>query len=116
MRWAASVRCCGWRYAAVAVILAYTHYLGFLELACQALYSAFRFRTNKPAFCGYALVVLSYVPWVDHLRQQLPLGGLTLSRPGFDAGLAASLRDAFAMGAPGARGTVELGFLALWWG
>ncbi len=87
-------------YAAVAVILAYTHYLGFLMLACQAVYSASRFRTNKPAFFGYALVLVSYAPWVGHLRQQLPLGGLALSRPGFDAGLAASLRDAFAMGTP----------------
>ncbi len=87
-------------YAVLAVILAYTHYLGFLVLACQALYSACRWQTNKPAFVACVLVAFSYVPWIGHLRQQLPLGGLTLSRPGFDVGLAASLGEAFAMGTP----------------
>lgn len=89
-------------YAVLALVLAYTHYLAFIVLGCQALYCAMRFRTAAPALGAFALVVLAYMPWVSHLRSQLPLGALALSRPGFDVGLATSVRDAFAMGMPNA--------------
>jgi Dolichyl-phosphate-mannose-protein mannosyltransferase len=87
-------------YAIVCVLLAYTHYLGFFALACQGVYVLTRLRTNRPALFAYGLVVLAYVPWVTHLARQLPLGGIVMSRPGIDAGLASSVRGAYALGLP----------------
>jgi uncharacterized membrane protein len=87
-------------YAVACLLVAYTHYLGFFVLACQGVYILTRLRTDKPALFAYGLVGLAYVPWITHLARQLPLGGIVMSRPGIDAGLASSVRGAFAQGLP----------------
>jgi 4-amino-4-deoxy-L-arabinose transferase-like glycosyltransferase len=88
-------------YALTAVLLVYTHYLGILVLACQALYALANWSRARAAFIAYALVLAAYVPWLPQMRRQLALGGLAVGRPGLDAGLAHSVSGAFAMGIPG---------------
>jgi len=89
-------------YAAVSVALAYTHYLGLLVLACQAVYVVVHWTSARPALFAYLLTALAYLPWLGKMREQLALGGLALGRPGFDAGLAASVRGGFIPGLPDA--------------
>jgi len=89
-------------YALVTLLLAYTHYLAFIVLACQAAFAAMRWPHSRPAFFAYTLVLLAYVPWFPSMLHQFALGGMALVRPGLDAGLAQSIRGAFAMGLPDA--------------
>ena len=87
-------------YGATCLVLAYTHYLGLLAIACQVLFVVTRRRQLLATLWVYGAVALSYVPWLPHLRQQLALGGLSEGRPGIDAGLASSISSAFFLGLP----------------
>ena len=102
-------------YGIVAILLAYTHYLGILVLACQAAYAIANWPSARAAFIAYALVGAAYLPWVGRMRQQFALGGLAVGRPALDAGLAHSVSGAFAMGLPdgGAFARSGGGWLAL---
>lgn len=86
-------------YAILAVALAYTHYLGLLVLACQAIYATVNWR-SRPAFIAYGLTAIAYLPWLPSMRAQLSLGGMAIGRPGLDLGLARSVGGAFAPGLP----------------
>jgi uncharacterized membrane protein len=89
-------------YGLAAAILPYVDYLGAFMLACQGLYALARPHARSPALVALAVAMVAYIPWIPHLHQQLELGGIALSRPGLDAGLAAALRGAFAAGIPSA--------------
>jgi len=89
-------------YGLVAIVLPYVDYLGALMLAAQGAYVLTRLRTLAPALGAIVVAALAFVPWVHALREQLPLAGLSLSRPGLDLGLAASIEGAFAAGMPAA--------------
>jgi hypothetical protein len=97
-------------YTGAILLLAYTHYLGLLVIATQAAYVLVR-RREVAALFAYGLLALAFAPWVPHLVQQLPGGGMVLSRPGLNAGLAQSIREAFALGIP--AGPLPIA-LALW--
>lgn len=87
-------------YGLSAIVLPYVDYLGILVLVTQAVYATFQRRTLAPLFACLALALLAFVPWLPSLSQQFPSGGLALSRPALDSGLLASVRGAFAAGAP----------------
>ncbi len=89
-------------YGLTVVALPYVHYLGILVLACEAAFMATRARSSTPGFAALGVATLAFVPWLPSLAHQLPLGGVTLSTPGLDAGLAASIRGAFERGFPDA--------------
>jgi 4-amino-4-deoxy-L-arabinose transferase-like glycosyltransferase len=87
-------------YGLAAIVLPYVDYLGALMLAAQGAYAFTRVRTLAPALGALAVAALAFLPWAHALREQLPLAGLSLSRPGLDLGLAASIEGAFAAGTP----------------
>lgn len=89
-------------YALVAIALPWVDYLGALMLLCQAIYALTKLPGLLPGLAGVALAAVAFVPWLGALRAQLPLGGLTLSKPALDSGLAASFQGAFAAGVPDA--------------
>jgi hypothetical protein len=99
-------------YAVVAIVVPYVDYLGALMLVCQAAYAFAHLRVRWPALVGLALAALAFVPWLGAVAQQLPLGGLALSSPGLDAGLAASMQGAFAAGVAQAWFGWPLGLIA----
>lgn len=98
-------------YTGAILLLAYTQYLGLLVIATQAGYALVRRRDVPAALCAYGVLALGFAPWVPHLLYQLPEGGMALSRPGLDAGLAQSIREAFLLGVP--DGLLP-GAVALW--
>jgi len=87
-------------YAIVAVALPLIDYFGILMLAAQGLYALTRRRALSPVLLGIGLAAIAFVPWIGALREQLPLAGVTLSRPALDIGLANSIAGAFAAGTP----------------
>ena len=87
-------------YAIVAVALPFIDYFGILTLAAQALYALTRRAALSPVLLAIGVAVVAFVPWIGALREQLPLAGISLSRPGFDIGLANSVAGAFAAGTP----------------
>ena len=87
-------------YAIVAVALPFIDYFGVLILAAQGLYALTRRTRLWPALVAIGLSAVALVPWIGALREQLPLAGVSVSRPGFDIGLANSIAGAFAAGTP----------------
>jgi len=87
-------------YTLVVIALPYTDYLGALAVAVQAVYSVTRWRRLKVVAIAIGIAALAFTPWLGPLREQLPLGGLVLSRPGLDIGLLATFQGAFAAGSP----------------
>jgi mannosyltransferase len=65
-----------WRaYAASAVLMVYTHYLGILVLASHGVWVAWVARPRlRPWLTAVAAVVLLYLPWVPALTDQLAHG------------------------------------------
>ncbi|MDQ6781333.1 MAG: glycosyltransferase family 39 protein [Candidatus Eremiobacteraeota bacterium] len=87
-------------YACVAVALVYTYYLCALVLAVQLCYALTRRPIVWEVVGAQAIAVVAFLPWLPVMLRQLPLGGLALTRPGLDAGLTASVANAFAAGLP----------------
>jgi hypothetical protein len=93
-RWLAVV------YGALVVALPYVDYLGALAVIAQAAYALTRRPVLLRVLACVALSAIAFVPWLGSLREQLPLAGMTIDRPGLDAGLLASIQGAFAAGVP----------------
>jgi len=87
-------------YAIVAVSLPFIDYFGILVLAAQGFYALTRRAALAPVLLAIGLAALAFVPWIGALREQLPLAGMSLSRPGLDIGLTNSVAGAFAAGTP----------------
>ncbi|HXN09031.1 MAG TPA: glycosyltransferase family 39 protein [Candidatus Acidoferrales bacterium] len=87
-------------YVVVAVSLPLVDYFGILILAAQGVYALTRRAALAPALLAIGVAFVAFVPWIGALREQLPLAGVSLSRPAFDIGLANSIAGAFAAGTP----------------
>jgi hypothetical protein len=87
-------------YAMVAIVLPYIDYTGTIVLAAQGAYAVTRRPILAPALTAIGAAVVLFVPWIGALREQLPLAGMSFSRPALDIGLANSIQGAFAAGTP----------------
>ena len=87
-------------YATTIVVLPWIDYLGIFVIAAQSAYALGRPRLRWPILVSAGLSALAFCPWLGALNEQLPLGGLVLTRPGLDQGLTASFQGAFAAGTP----------------
>jgi len=86
-------------YALAVIALPYLDYLGAIMLLCQLAYVLTR-TSLRAALIALGASAAAFALWLPQLLQQVPLGGLALSRPALDRGLLASLRGAFAGGLP----------------
>jgi hypothetical protein len=86
-------------YALAVIALPYFDYLGAIMLLCQLAYVLTR-TSLRPALLALGASAAACALWIPQLLQQVPLGGLALSRPALDRGLLASLRGAFGGGLP----------------
>ncbi|MDQ6767297.1 MAG: glycosyltransferase family 39 protein [Candidatus Eremiobacteraeota bacterium] len=89
-------------YAVLAVALPSIDYFGFLVLLTQGAYALTRRASLWPVLAAIGISFAAFVPWFGALREQLPLAGISMSRPGIDVGLAKSIQGAFAAGMPDA--------------
>lgn len=87
-------------YVIVAIAMPLIDYFGILVLIAQGVYAATRRPALSSALLAMGCAAIAFIPWIGALREQLPLAGVSLSRPGLDIGLANSFAGAFAAGSP----------------
>ena len=87
-------------FAICAIAQPYVHYLGGLDVACQAVYALTRVRAAWPVLAGAALSVLGFVPWIPAVRIQYPGGGLVAGTAALPVEWWTLARDAVLAGTP----------------
>ncbi len=71
-------------YAACAIALPYTQYLGGLTVASQCVYALFAVRQRWPILAAGALALAAFAPWIGAVAVQYAQGGHAVG-PIFDA-------------------------------
>jgi 4-amino-4-deoxy-L-arabinose transferase-like glycosyltransferase len=87
-------------FVVCAVVQPYLHYLGIINVFCQALYALPRLRTTWPALASAAASALAFLPWLPNALKQLPGGGLVAGTASLPIEWWTIVRDAVLEGAP----------------
>lgn len=72
MRWVA--------YAAIAVVLPYTMYLGVVVVCCECAYALFDLRGRWPVVIAGVVAAAALLPWRWAIAEQMPIAGLAGGR------------------------------------
>jgi len=87
-------------FAVCAIVQPYVHYLGILNVACQAIYGLSRLRTAWPAAASAAASAVAFLWWLPYALQQLPGGGLVAGTASVPIQWWTLARDAVLAGTP----------------
>lgn len=87
-------------FAACAIVQPYLHYLGVLDVLCQAVFGIVRLRTAWPALASALASAIAFLWWLPDAMKQLPGGGLVAGTATLPIQWWSIARDAVLAGTP----------------
>ena len=87
-------------FAMCAIVQPYVHYLGILNVACQAAYGLSRIRSMWPAAASAVASAVAFLWWLPYATRQIPGGGLVAGTASVPIEWWTIARDAVLEGTP----------------